>query len=638
MKVLERVITLPSRDGAFRLIPFGCLHSDNEGHRKNLWDQCKAELLKPDTYGIGAGDYRDLLRTTAMRYLQGYRQDSTSMKTLDDMVRESTIDFYHEYFKGLESKIIGLGRGNHMYEYRDGTNDNQQLCQLLNVPYLDNPSFIRLVIKTPDGKTRNTLRLIMHHGNWGGGHSRVGGDVNSAETKAAGFDFDIYVFSHCFDDQTEILTPTGWKKHHELLIGSPVATYNQAQDCLEWQPCEDITRWTHFDEMYVLDGHNTNFAVTAEHGLWAAPYNGHGKCHNWTRLTAQEAFGRRLRFKLAAKHNEDKLPLTESWVRLLAWIMAEGSIIHASKGKFHGVVIGQSEAPDGRMQKLEQVISACGLEYTKKLTIKAGTLCSTTHAAFKKYKLNFDHYKLYLRHPKEYRDIIQQYLDLSKTPSSLLRRMSYAQMLAFLDAYVTADGSFNRNSPGSRQVASQRKDHIDFLQELACRTGHRSSISSHGGMYYLTFNVRDTALVSSKSWSKKPYSGIAWCPTVKNGMVVIRRAGKTCITFQTHRKWAMHIPTLTIPRIGTLEVVERPRCFIRTGCFVAGYDKKCGDGNYVQDKLMHPSDLGFVTLTVKFYREYDSEAYKRSRLRDPRKLTKNSGSSGRDKYKFSVTF
>jgi hypothetical protein len=304
MKLLERVITIPSRGGEFRLIPIGCLHADSPGHRKALWDQCKADILKPDTYMIGAGDYRDLLRTTAMRYLQGYRQDSTSMKTLDDMVRESTIDFYHDYFKGLEAKIIGLGKGNHLYEYRDGTNDNQQLCTLLNVPYLDNPSFIRLVIKTSDGRAVNTLRILVHHGNWGGGSSRMGGSVNSMEMKSAGFDFDIYVFSH------------------------------------------------------------------------------------------------------------------------------------------------------------------------------------------------------------------------------------------------------------------------------------------------------------------------------------------------DHRKLAVHIPTLTIPRTGALEVVERPRCFIRTGCFVAGYDQKCGDGNYVQEKLMHPSDLGYVTLTVKFYREYDAEQYKRNRQLNPSKSPREmrGGGVGRDRYKFSVTF
>ena len=297
MKLLDVPIVLPaSGPKEFRIIPLGCLHADDPGHRKHLWDECRRQLLKPHTYMIGAGDYRDLLRTTAMNYLKGYNQDKISRKNLDDLVRESTIDFYHDYFKGLEAKILGLGRGNHLFEYSDGTNDNQQLCQLLHVPYLDNPSFLRLNVQSPAGQTIKVLRVLLHHGNWSGGTSRIGGSVNAMENKAMGFDFDIYIFSH------------------------------------------------------------------------------------------------------------------------------------------------------------------------------------------------------------------------------------------------------------------------------------------------------------------------------------------------DHRKYAVHIPSLTIPTRGELEVIERPRCFIRTGCFVAGYDKKCGDGNYVQDKLMHPSDLGYVTLTVKLYKEYDAAKYKANPTRA------NGGSHGRWKHRFSVEF
>lgn len=301
MKLLDYEITLPSYTTPLRIIPVGCLHADDEGHRRKLWDQCRKEIEQPHTYMIGAGDYRDLLRTNARNYLKAYVADAQSPQALDKLVYESTVDFYHEYFKGLENKIIGLGKGNHLYEYRDGTNDNQQLCQLLNVPYLDNPSFIRLRVRDKSsGRCIATLKILLHHGNWSGGSSRPGGSVNAAENKALGFDFDIYIFSH------------------------------------------------------------------------------------------------------------------------------------------------------------------------------------------------------------------------------------------------------------------------------------------------------------------------------------------------DHRKWAMHIPAITIPTTGELEVVERPRCFIRTGCFVAGYDQKCGSGNYVQEKLMHPSDLGYVTLTVNFVREYDPKRYEERVLRNPERG--KGGASGNMKHRFSVTF
>jgi hypothetical protein len=304
MKLLDYTIYLPNYSTPFRIIPVGCLHADDEGHRRKLWERCRKDIEQPHSYMIGAGDYRDLLRTTARNYLKQYVSDKISLKNLDDVVRESTIDFYHEYFKGLENKIIGLGKGNHLYEYSSGSyeNDNHQLACLLNCAYLDNPSFIRLTVrdKSQGNRCLGILKILLHHGNWSGGSSRPGGSVNAAEMKALGFDFDIYIFSH------------------------------------------------------------------------------------------------------------------------------------------------------------------------------------------------------------------------------------------------------------------------------------------------------------------------------------------------DHRKWAMHIPAITIPKTGELQVIERPRCFIRTGCFVAGYDQKCGPGNYVQDKLMHPSDLGYVTLTVNFAREYDAERYQRRGHMKPKE--RRGGAVSNMKHRFSVTF
>jgi metallophosphoesterase superfamily enzyme len=44
---------------------------------------------------------------------------------------------------------------------------------------------------------------------------------------------------HCFDEETEILTRTGWKNYKDLVIGSEVMTYNRDKDKLEYQNCTD---------------------------------------------------------------------------------------------------------------------------------------------------------------------------------------------------------------------------------------------------------------------------------------------------------------------------------------------------------------------------------------------------------------
>lgn len=82
----------------------------------------------------------------------------------------------------------------------------------------------------------------------------------------------------------------------------------------------------------------------------------------------------------------------------------------------------------------------------------------------------------------------------------------------------------------------------------------------------------------------------------------------------THRKWGMTIPDLDLPKRGALEVRERTRALIRTGCFTRSYDIKCLQ-HYAHRKLLPPTELGYVTLKLRFYRDYDAEKYADARRR-----------------------
>jgi len=70
----------------------------------------------------------------------------------------------------------------------------------------------------------------------------------------------------------------------------------------------------------------------------------------------------------------------------------------------------------------------------------------------------------------------------------------------------------------------------------------------------------------------------------------------------THRRWFHSIPELDCTEKGELKLIEVPTALIRTGAFVAAYDK-CTK-NYAQEKLMKPTDLGWVRLDIKFHRKF----------------------------------
>ncbi len=67
----------------------------------------------------------------------------------------------------------------------------------------------------------------------------------------------------------------------------------------------------------------------------------------------------------------------------------------------------------------------------------------------------------------------------------------------------------------------------------------------------------------------------------------------------THRKWGLTIPDLDLPDTGSLRLKERTRALIRTGCFTRSYDVKCLN-HYAHKKLLPPTELGYVTLKIKF--------------------------------------
>lgn len=201
MKLLNYMIHVDDPRDPITIIPFGCVHRDDPGFRELLFQKCIRDIETiPNTYAIGMGDYANFLRTTARTFVKSYVADDNSFRELDSMVKTEGRNFYNKYLSRIKTRLIGLAEGNHYHEFMNQTTDTQFLCDLASVPYLDKPAFIRLTIKmgkTKPYKTLRVLKILVHHGDWSGGNSRIGGDVGSAEAKSLGFgDFDIFLFGH----------------------------------------------------------------------------------------------------------------------------------------------------------------------------------------------------------------------------------------------------------------------------------------------------------------------------------------------------------------------------------------------------------------------------------------------------------
>lgn len=198
MKLLEYTIHIKKPSDRVTLIPFGCVHADDPGFRPALFKQCLDRIKHdPNAYGIGMGDYQNFLRGTARKFLKSYNADENSFDDLEPLIKNRADLFYRDWLKPIEKKLIGLAEGNHYYQFKNNATDTQHLCEKADCHYLDKPAFIRLKV-VYKGKALRIFKPLIHHGDWSGGHSRIGGDFNSMENKGLlGFgSFDLFLFGH----------------------------------------------------------------------------------------------------------------------------------------------------------------------------------------------------------------------------------------------------------------------------------------------------------------------------------------------------------------------------------------------------------------------------------------------------------
>lgn len=217
IKLLEKRIILPTNSSTLTLIPFGDLHADSIGFAESLWEECVTEIRNtPDTIALGMGDYFNLLRGKARAHMQTYTADEESFERLDDLAEESARGFYRRWLEPIKGKIIGLLEGNHYYRFsKSGLTTTQLMCQMGGIPYLESLAAIRLVVCCKAQKTEGrVLTILAHHGDWSGGYSRPGGDLNAMDLKSIStWDADISLYGHT---------------HRKLIHFAPVMTLSRS--------------------------------------------------------------------------------------------------------------------------------------------------------------------------------------------------------------------------------------------------------------------------------------------------------------------------------------------------------------------------------------------------------------------------
>lgn len=184
------------------LFVFGDTQLGSVGYKKDMFNAFKEDFLStPNAYGLGLGDYGDFLRPSMRAKIgEAIYQDDSARIQLDDIVRGHIKELGNE-LSFMKGKLVGLNSGHHEWDFKDGTNSTQQLCNQLNTTYLGWSSYTVLKISGPskikNGKDGSTIALKIYSTHGDGGSAYNSGDLAHLEKRIAPYWVaDLYFRGH----------------------------------------------------------------------------------------------------------------------------------------------------------------------------------------------------------------------------------------------------------------------------------------------------------------------------------------------------------------------------------------------------------------------------------------------------------
>ena len=346
---------------------------------------------------------------------------------------------------------------------------------------------------------------------------------------------------HCFDENTEILTTSGWRTYKTICTSDDVVSYNISEDRVEITPINDIIIREHQGRMMQVQTACIDIVCTDGHRMLVRYPTHKYKRRNTKNITpkgqsyfdslktenhkyhielAQDVFGKRRIYKCAGLYKGSVL--SEEDMNLLRFAFAfvcDGYWLE----KKPSLAMGFRFRKERKVQHLSNLAKRLGWDFALNLD-KNGV------------------YNFYFR--RKYADVIYQIVGESKTIPNYLMFLNPSQSLELLECFASYDGSFDRRDNKNRlSMSTTNKANADILQVMSALSGIKCqmqtlperiyNIKGKTGMakpaYVLSTCCKDETRAGERDYKWIDYNGIVWCVNNRNTTVITRRNGKIAI-------------------------------------------------------------------------------------------------------------
>ena len=321
----------------------------------------------------------------------------------------------------------------------------------------------------------------------------------------------------CMSEDTKILTPEGWKGYKELKKGEIIRTFNLKESCIEDKPITNIFIRDYEGIMYSLKNRIQDQLISPRHRVVRKKFN--SEEYVLEEIESVEKMKSPFIIPVAGKNKNAESKFSDGEIRLLAWIIAEGSIESYSSHRHSSrVTIYQSQIRNPENYgEITALLDNSGLVYAERDSTPA------LGESVKMIRLNAESSRRI--HP-----FFGTKSRINFIPQPLLM-MSERQSRIFLDTYLKADGFENC------KIATTGRDILEGLQQIAVNAGYgfttlkRNPTIGKKPIYVLRLIKHKETFINKVE--KICYKGVIWCPNTENETVIAKRKGKVFITGNT---------------------------------------------------------------------------------------------------------
>ena len=340
-------------------------------------------------------------------------------------------------------------------------------------------------------------------------------DKDAVEQKKV--DKNVIYYRGCFDEQTEVLTNSGWKKFNEIKIGEKLPALNINNYKIEQDSVSNISKFKVDEEVISLENRGISALLTKEHRCVVSDRKG--------KLKIKKAFEINQHSLIPSTWQTEKQK-ENTFNEILGWVITEGSYWQENcKNRYvkkSGDITKKSWCYDR--------VSIIQKKYAKEVR---NLLKKTNISFYEKKHGECIRFELSRNDSARIRKIIPD----KKLSFELINSLKKTELFSLFKGLMMGDGSKRWNEfYQSDEYTSSAFQYLCVLLGKASAIYQRRFTDKDNRFSkkpLFTVGIRKTKNLTKIKKSVVSYKGIMWCPTTANGTVFARRNGKVYITGQT---------------------------------------------------------------------------------------------------------